>query len=167
MEVLIRPAREQDYEALCAIIGEVDRLHRDNLPHRFQAAEGPARSKSFLVRRMGAPDIGLFVAETEGSLVGFIDVEIRHTPDVPIFVPRRYAIVDDIAVKAAYRRSGIGEALMSEARAWAEAKGATSIELNVYAFNRGAIAFYRQLGYEVLSHRMVKRLATNAQDQQR
>lgn len=165
MEILIRPAREQDYEALCALMGEVDKLHRDNLPYRFQTAEGPARSRSFLVRRMRASDIGLFVAETGGSLVGFIDVEIRQTPDIPIFVPRRYAIIDDIAVKSAYRRAGIGEALMTKARVWAEAKGATSIELNVYAFNRGAIAFYRQLGYEILSHRMVKRLESDRQNQ--
>jgi ribosomal protein S18 acetylase RimI-like enzyme len=47
---------------------------------------------------------------------------------------------------------------MERAEEWARAKGATSIELNVYAFNEIAQRFYRELGYEILSHRMTKAL---------
>ncbi|MBN1137717.1 MAG: hypothetical protein JXM73_14110 [Anaerolineae bacterium] len=36
MEINIRQATAQDYEALCAIIDDVDSLHRDHLPHIFQ-----------------------------------------------------------------------------------------------------------------------------------
>jgi ribosomal protein S18 acetylase RimI-like enzyme len=32
------------------------------------------------------------------------------------------------------------------------------IELNVWEFNRGAMAFYRQLGYRTTSRKMSKRL---------
>ncbi len=35
---------------------------------------------------------------------------------------------------------------------------ATAGELNVYAFNREAVAFYRALGYEVLRHTMSRGL---------
>jgi hypothetical protein len=40
------------------------------------------------------------------------------------------------------------------AQAWAIAKGATSVELNVFEFNQKAIAFYEGLGYQTLSRKM-------------
>ena len=47
---------------------------------------------------------------------------------------------------------------MDEMQAWAIAKGATSIELNVYEFNETAISFYERLGYQTLSRKMSKQL---------
>ena len=78
----------------------------------------------------------------------------RHTPDLPIFVPRHYVVVDNIGVASEYQHKGIGRLLMDRAREWACAKGATNIELNVYEFNAGAIAFYEELGYQTLSRKM-------------
>jgi ribosomal protein S18 acetylase RimI-like enzyme len=105
------------------------------------------------------PDVGLFVAEVSGQLVGFVHVLVKEVPPIPIFVPRRYASVDNLAVKSVHRRSGVGRALMKRAEAWATSKGATSIELTVYAFNQPAQDFYRTLGYETLSHHMVKSIS--------
>ena len=45
---------------------------------------------------------------------------------------------------------------MEKMQAWAIAKGATSIELNVYEFNEAAISFYESLGYQALSRKMSK-----------
>jgi ribosomal protein S18 acetylase RimI-like enzyme len=41
---------------------------------------------------------------------------------------------------------------------WAIVKGASAIELNVHAFNRGAISLYRKLGFETVSQRMSQSL---------
>jgi ribosomal protein S18 acetylase RimI-like enzyme len=154
--IVVREATQEDYAALCAIIEEVDRMHREMLPRRFKASEGPARSRSYIVNALGALDVGLFVAEEEGELMGLVHVIVRDVPEVPIFVPRRYAFVENVTVRGAHRRRGIGRALMRKAEAWARTKGATSIELSVYAFNRAAQAFYRRLGYETLSHHMLR-----------
>ena len=47
---------------------------------------------------------------------------------------------------------------MTEADAWARDRGATAIELTVYAVNDEATAFYRALGYSVLSCRMSREI---------
>ncbi len=154
MTMVIREAVEGDYKALCGLVDQVDKPHRDRLPGRFKAAEGPARSQDFFFKAISASDVGFFVAEIERSLAGLVHVVVRDAPDVPILVPRRYAVVDNLVVRADLRRSGIGRALMSKAYGWARGKGATSIELNVYDFNQPAMAFYRALGYEIISHRM-------------
>ncbi|MEA3374972.1 MAG: GNAT family N-acetyltransferase [Chloroflexota bacterium] len=158
MEIAIREATEGDYRALCEVIEQVDKLHRDNLPGRFKTAEGPARSQDFILNAIRSRDIGLFVAASEGQLVGLVHVIMRDVPDIPILVPRRCGVVDNLAVRKSVRRAGVGHALMARAEAWAVARGATAMELTVYAFNQVAKRFYRRLGYEVLSYRMTKSL---------
>jgi GNAT superfamily N-acetyltransferase len=160
MEIFIREAVERDYEDLCEIIDQVDKLHRDRLPRRFRAAEGPARTWDYISNAIHAPDVGLFVAEIEGALVGFVHIVVREAPDIPILVPRRYGVIDNLAVEKVHQRSGVGRALMERAHAWAKGKGATSIELRVYAFNQPAMHFYRDLGYQTVSHHMSKPLET-------
>jgi ribosomal protein S18 acetylase RimI-like enzyme len=161
MAIVIREATEGDYEALCVIIEEVDKMHRHALPRRSKASEGPVRPRRYILNAIRAPDVGLFVAEIEGQVGGLVHLTVKDVPDIPILVPRRYAYVENLAVKRAHRRGGVGRALMDRARAWATAKGATSIELNVYAFNQPAQDFYRKLGYETLSHYMRKSLGTS------
>ena len=99
-------------------------------------------------------NVGLFLAEVNGGAVGFVHGVVRDTPAIPILIPRWYAIVDSIGVKSDFRSDGIGRMLMDAIHAWAIAKGASAIELNVHAFNTGAIRFYRKLGYKTASQRM-------------
>jgi GNAT superfamily N-acetyltransferase len=87
-----------------------------------------------------------------------VQLAIRDAPPIPILVPRRVAVVENLAVREDFRRAGIGSALMDRALRWAEGLGATEIELNVYEFNQTAIDFYRNLGYATSSRRMSKRL---------
>ena len=103
--------------------------------------------------------VGLFVAQVGDRLVGLICIMIRESPQVPIFVQRRYAVVDCVVAKGELRRAGIGRALVKKAHEWAVAKGAESVELNVWEFNQGAIQFYQMLGYETASRKMSKRLS--------
>jgi ribosomal protein S18 acetylase RimI-like enzyme len=152
--MIIRKATARDYDGLCAIIAEGDKLHRDNLPWMFQEPDGPVRDRDFILDSIADEAVGLFVAEIEGQLVGFVHIIVREALDIPIFVPRRYAVVDNLAVRKEFRQTGIGRALMNEAHDWAVAKGADTVELNVYEFNESAIAFYRRLGYQSLSRKM-------------
>jgi ribosomal protein S18 acetylase RimI-like enzyme len=154
VNIVIRVAIAQDYDDLCALFDEGDELHRDNLPQRFHEPTGPVRDKEYILGLIANENVGLFAAETEGQLVGFAHVVIRDSPPISIFVPRRYAYVENLVVKEGFRRAGIGRALMSEAHDWAIARGASSVELNVYEFNVPAIAFYQELGYQTISRQM-------------
>lgn len=147
-----------DYAAFCELCDEVDALHRDHLPRIFRRPTGPARERAYFEGLLADEAVGLFLAEVDGAVVGFVHGVIREAPAIPILVPRRYAVVDGIGVKTDCRGRGIGRMLMCHIHAWAIAAGAGAIELNVHAFNAGAIAFYRSLGYEVASQRMSRSL---------
>src|SRR6266508_3757826 len=86
----------------------------------------------------------------------FVEVELLHraalpqifrAPERPILLPRRYAEVNNLAVHAPYRQSGVGRALLKRAEQWAAEQQLGEIELNVWEFNQGAIEFYEKLGY--------------------
>jgi len=158
MKFFIREATQGDYEALCAIFAEADAMHREALPHIFREAAGPARPRDFILKILADKNTALFVAEHEGEIIGLIHVRVRETPDIPILVPRRYAVINDLVVKEKFRRHGVGRALLERAERWALDKGATQVELVVWEFNKGAIAFYEKLGYKTISRRMWKSL---------
>ena len=157
-EIIIRQATAEDYEDLCTIIDEVDTLHRDRMPYMFQKPPGPVRDKEYILGLLADDNVGLFIAEIEGQVVGFVHVLVRDTPPWPTLVPRRRAFIDSLAVGQEFLRHGIGRALMNRAHAWAVAKGAVDVELNVFEFNQPALAFYRALGYETFTRRMVRNL---------
>ncbi len=87
---------------------------------------------------------------------------IRESPEIPIFVRRRYAVIESVVVAEEHRRAGIGRGLVEKAHQWAVAEGADSIELNVWEFNQGAVEFYERLGYETASRKMSKRLMSRS-----
>ena len=158
METSIRKATADDYGPLCELFNEVDALHRDNLPRIFQLPNGPAREKDYYLGLIADENVALLVAEADGQLVGFIHGYVRDAPTFPVLLPRRYVVVDEVVVRSSFQDRRIGRSLMDEMQAWAIAKGAASIELNVYEFNQTAIAFYERLGYQTLSRKMSKQL---------
>lgn len=64
----------------------------------------------------------------------------------------------DIRVHDAFRRRGIGRAAMLLAEDVARSQGATSIRLNVFAYNEAAIRLYDELGYQTAALHKLKRL---------
>jgi ribosomal protein S18 acetylase RimI-like enzyme len=158
MDVHIREAAASDFDGLCTLFDEVDSLHQVNLPHLFQKPPGPVRDRGYVRGLIADEGVGLLVAQVDGELAGLVCVMIREPPDVPLFVPRRYAVVDNLVVTTPLRRRGIGRALMDRAQQWAAEQGADSVELTVWAFNEEALAFYRGLGFDTASRTMAKRL---------
>jgi len=154
MKVTVRKATTQDYEPLLELFDLVDTLHRHNLPNIFQKSPGPARDQDYFKSLLVDPDTVLYLAEIENDIAGFILAIIRETPPIPVFIPARLALVTDISVKKEFRLRGIGQQLVNKVHSWAEIRGASAVELNVYAFNQESLEFYKTIGYETISLRM-------------
>jgi diamine N-acetyltransferase len=149
--VVIREAAADDYESLCELFDEVDALHRDNLPHLFRKSMSPFWEETYDLGLITDEDVGLFVAEVNQTVVGYVHAVMRDTPAMPILVPRRYAVVDGLGVRSDFRGGGIGRKLMHRIHEWAAVKGAIAIELNVYEFNENAREAFAAMGYSTLN----------------
>lgn len=156
----VRGAAPFDYDALCAVIKEIDDYHQRALPHFFRQNLGVARPLSWLMDILANPEMTLLVAEVEGNIVGFLWGILRAAPDTPLHMPRRWLLVDMLGVSEAYRGQGVGRALMESAEAWAKTRGINEVELTVWEFNESAQAMYTKLGYATTQRRMWKSLDT-------
>jgi ribosomal protein S18 acetylase RimI-like enzyme len=158
VEIHVRRATDHDYAGLCGLYDEIDTFHRVNLPDIFKKPDGSPREKDVYLGRIADEQVGFFVAEADQELVGFIQILVRETPDIPILIQQHYAVIDEIMIKSEFQKRGLGRILMEKAQEWAIAKGAEFIELNVYEFNQNAISFYERLGYQTSSRKMRKSL---------
>ena len=87
----------------------------------------------------------IFVSEEEGAVVGFVGVLARVVPEPD--EAQAYAYVSDLVVLPAYRRRGIGRALLERAEAYARGEGARVLRVGVLAKNEAAARLYRGLGF--------------------
>ena len=60
---------------------------------------------------------------------------------------RHFLDVNEFGVDPAYRRRGVGKALIDRAKAWAKEQGFDRLELNMWEFNQDALAFYEAVGF--------------------
>jgi len=153
MSVTIRQATESDFEQLGALFVEELTFHAGLLPDLYQVAD-PIMTYEWFGRIITNDDQVIFVAELDQEIVGLVQLTLRSNPADPIYQPRRYVHVNDLAVTKRYYRRGIGRLLMTKAREWAQSKGASEIELNVWELNERAISFYEELEYQTIRRTM-------------
>jgi ribosomal protein S18 acetylase RimI-like enzyme len=153
----IRRAVPADADEICAVLSECDDLHIAALPAVFRPPDPPIRTREAISDLLTDERAALLVAEQEGQIAGAVLAYLREA-EGPLLVPHRYVVVDVISVGAPYRRCGVGRALMEGIHDWAHEQGADRVLLNVWAFNRRAVAFYRRLGYRTILRRMERRL---------
>lgn len=95
-----------------------------------------------------------FVAEYSGVVVGIAC--LRLFPQLAD--PQPYAELTELLVDAAYRRQGIGRALIQRLEAEARAGGATELVLMTAWRNTNAHAFYHSLGFRLYTLMMRRSL---------
>ncbi len=116
--------------------------------------EGPARSafEAYLKR----PDTEAFVAELDGRVVGFVNVEFRER--LNFFTPEAW--IPELIVGEAARGKGVGAALLERCETAARERECWAIALESANWRERAHAFYLREGFEDLAHAFVKVLAS-------
>jgi ribosomal protein S18 acetylase RimI-like enzyme len=105
-----------------------------------------------------APSSYWLVAEEEQP-VGFLSAEFREQGESWCLAPRRVCYLAGIVVAAAFRRRGVARALFGALQREADARGVSSIDADVWAFNAEAREVFVKLGFR----RMMERLTLSAE----
>ena len=157
----IRKATSADAEAITQVFMDSAEHHATLNPQRCYVPASESiidRYRNGHQHPVPGPDSITFVAEENGSILGFLDARIEEPYD-PMIRPIKYCFVSDIAVSAAHRSRGIGEKLMHAAERWARERGAGYVLLEYGQNNSRAAALYERLGYSPTSITMLKWLS--------
>ena len=155
----IRPATTADYEQICCVWEVGDALHREALPHIFRLSGGPPMDRAGVQILIAGPNSAIIVADAGGEVIGVMTILEKLVTATAIKVARRYAEIDNMAVKRSAQRQGVGRALIDAAADWARGRKVTGLELNVYEFNEAAVALYRAAGFSTQHRRMTRQIS--------
>jgi ribosomal protein S18 acetylase RimI-like enzyme len=145
----IRPGRREDAEAAARLWMQSAEEHTAH-DRIYATAPGAERvMRRFLADLASSSHSFLFVAESDGRVVGFISGELREGS--LIFRQKTWASVDDVFVEPDSRNLGIGRALLEGVEAWAKKRRADGISLQVAAANGRGRKFYEELGFREVS----------------
>lgn len=141
----LRPARAAEAAALRTLVAAVDAstpyLPRE--PGEWPAWCGGPDPAESLARFQARPNSCVLVAvAADGTLTGWLGATGGQQPAT------HGSVTIALGVAADRRGRGIGTALLTAARRWAEGAGVRRLDLTVVADNTGAAALYRRLGYE-------------------
>ena len=141
----IRIAEVRDIPALLALLVQVAEVHRALRPDLFSAGT-QKYSETQLAAMLNDPQKPIFVAETDGKVVGHLFCALRDYGTEGVFLPYRSLYIEDFCIDEAYRGTGVGTQLYQYARDFAKRSGCYNLTLNVWTANRGAVDFYAACG---------------------
>ena len=155
--VTVRFAREADLERVNELRKQVNDLHVAGKPEIFKPGFcDELRDHIHVIRE--DPQKKIVVAEQAGKICGFAILNHINRPENPFMFERDYLDIDEFGVDENSRRQGAASAMISFIRDWARKQGFSRLELNMWTFNRGALAFYEAAGFETYRRYMEMRL---------
>ena len=140
MKLAVRAATEADLPCLLELLDQID----DSMYPTRQDAGEAARLSTF--RQIAAdPSQHLLVAEADGRIVGTVHlVVIPHLSRSC----KPSGLLESMVVDEAYRRKGVGAALLREVQRLAREAGCYKLALSSNLARRGAHRFYSRLGWK-------------------
>lgn len=140
MEITIRNARPEDMETLTALLAELFAIEEDFSIDKTRQCRG----LSLMLDGCGKHRC-IKVAETKDRrVVGMVAAQLV----VSTAEGALSAWIEDVVVNAQWRGRRIGPRLLEAATLWAEAAGATRLQLLADRDNAAAFAFYRKQGWQ-------------------
>ena len=134
-EVVVRPAREQDLDAIVELFVEVA------AEGRWIGTEPPVdrdRRRRRLAETLDQDHEVVLVAEAGGRIIGQLGMDLAG-----------YGVADlGMLVSEGWRGRGVGSALLRAGIEWARGAGAHKVALQVWPHNAAALALYEKFGFQ-------------------
>lgn len=145
-KIIVRSALPEELAQVNRIRLAVNELHAQGRPDFFRPDAWPAieRQAALFLERENAD---VLVALCDDRVAGFAMVQCVDRPENPYMKARRFYHVEEFGVDAAFRRRGVATALTDFMKQQARAMGCGRIELDMWEFNRSALAFYESAGF--------------------
>ena len=149
----IRFAKKEELEQINNLRKQVNDIHVAGKPDVFK----PGFSKDLqdhIKDIWNDPEQKIVVADEDGVLCGFAVLHHINKPENPYMKERDFLDIDEFCVDENHRRQGVATKLVAFIKEYAKEKGFHRIELNMWEFNKEALAFYESVGFETFRRYM-------------
>lgn len=155
MEISIRGAQKEDFEAVSRLLFQIAQIHHQGRPDLFKDNTGKYSEEEFL-RILEDETKPVFVAQdTETKQVlGYAFCKINLYGEQSVLRGYKSLYLDDLCVDETVRGAGIGRRIIGFLKEYAKKSGCYNMELNVWECNPGAISFYDRNGFETQRRRL-------------
>ena len=148
----IRPIPADEAACILPLLQQVQAIHVEAHPDHYRANPDPDEVLAFLRDWLASDDteaLGAFASD--GSALGYLIFEIETRKPWVLKHGQRWGMLHQIAVDQAWRRAGIGAALIDEMKARLRARSVSRIRTVYAAFNAPSAALMRKAGIEPLN----------------
>jgi ribosomal protein S18 acetylase RimI-like enzyme len=152
----IRTATTEDSLILSALCRDVQSLHAEHHPQVFKMPQSDDFAVEYFDEILATPEFTAFIAEEDGSPLGYILCRKVDRPENAFTHPIRFLLVDQISVRPNAQRKGIGTALLRQAEELARELGLAKLQLDSWDFNLEAHACFEKFGFEKFNFRFWK-----------
>ncbi len=144
--VTVRFAREDELDRVNELRRQVNDLHVAGKPEVFRPGFCD-ELRNYVHAIFRDPEQKIAVAAENGTICGFAVLHHINKPENPFMYERDFLDIDEFCVDEAHRRQGVASAMIRFIRGFAKEQGYHRIELNMWEFNRDALAFYEAAGF--------------------
>lgn len=141
----IRRATPNDLDKLNRLLRQVLEVHHNARPDIFKK-DCKKYTDQELINIIKNDDRPIFVAIDNDVVLGYAFCIFQQHKDNNILTDVKTLYIDDLYVDEKIRGKHIGKALYEHVVNFARENGCYNITLNVWAFNEGAINFYKKCG---------------------
>lgn len=144
---MIREANKNDIPEIINLLKQVNLIHHQGRPDIFNI--GTKYTKEELEEIINDNKRPIYVYDDD-QILGYAFCIIKETKDDNILASRTELYIDDLCVLEGNRGNHIGSSLFSYVKERAIDLKCDAITLNVWSFNKGAMAFYQKMGMKPL-----------------
>jgi GNAT superfamily N-acetyltransferase len=145
---LVRTARQSDVPVLLELFGEL--AEYEHLEHELRATEELLSEALFGER----PAAEALIAERGSQVAGYA----LFFPTFSSFLTTQGVWLEDLFVRRAHRRAGVGRALLAAVAARVQETGGERLEWAALDWNELALGFYRRVGAQTMGEWITHRL---------
>lgn len=151
--IVIRSAKREELDAVNKIRKQVNDIHVNGRSDIFRE-DGWQFIELFIYSRFDEENSDVIVAAIEDEIVGFAVVQYITRSESPFGKARKYFHIEEFGVDEEFRRKGIATSIIDFAKIEAKKNGFVRIELDMWEFNDGALAFYESVGFKTFRRYM-------------
>ena len=143
----IRKIIKEDFEEVISLVMQNMNYHMKLNKFNWESIANIRKEELKELRKdFNSSKTKIFVAERDKKIIGYINFSFLGKS--PYTKTKKKGVINDLFILGKYRRKGVGEALVREARLLFKSRGIKNVTISVISSNFSTLRFYEKIGFK-------------------